>query len=251
VQLAAHTYAFRELPLDRAFAAIAEAGFVAVDVWLGHLAGGLDAADPADYGLRVVALSAGGFYSPDDDAVAHAVEAAEALEAGTLIACAAPELVTWIAERVPRSIRFCVENHWDQPLDRSEVVARVLARARSVAACLDTGHALLAGERPEQFAARLGPALAHVHLKDARSPVFVERLLGRRLRRRLLSRPLPVMPGNGDLDIGRLRNVLARSGFAGAVVAEHEGPDAPAAVARLRQAWEAAGDQPPPSPAAR
>ena len=251
MQLAAHTYAFRELPLDAALTSIASAGFDAVDVWLGHMVGDADAAEPARLGLRVVGLSAGGFYTADERGVARAVEAAVLLRAPILTACARPELVGWIAARVPPEICFCVENHWDQAIDRSRTVMRVLSGAPSAAACLDTGHALLAGEGPARFVERVGSRLAHVHLKDARLPTVRERLLGRRLRRRLLARPLPVTPGDGDLDIAELRTVLQRCGFAGAVVAEHEGERAAAAIALLREAWDAAGRHSVPAPAAR
>lgn len=245
MELAGHTYAFRERGFDDALAALAAGGFLAVDVWLGHVRDADDAAMPLRHGLRVVSLSAGGFYRPDEAAVARAVDAAERLGAAVLTACVRPDLLDWVVALLPDGLRLCVENHWDQPLDRSAAVERALAPVPAARACVDTGHALLAGERPDRFVAHLGRLVGHVHLKDARIPPLRERVLGRRLRRRLLARPEPVVPGSGDLDVARLRAALAAAGYAGAVVAEHEGPDAEPALARLRALWHDAAQSAP------
>ena len=49
-------------------------------------------------------------------------------------------------------------------------VATVLERS-DVRWCLDTGHLLIGGYDPAQFAADAGDRVAHVHLKDVRSDV--------------------------------------------------------------------------------
>ena len=244
VQLAAHTYAFRHLPLDGALDSLAALGVGEVEVWLGHATAGPDAVVRAlaERGLRAAAVSAGGFYDGDTDAPERAFALAEALAAPVVVACLAPHVVGRIAARVPASLTLCVENHWDQPLAGAGEVLEVLERTPRLAACLDTGHALLAGERAEVFAERLGARLQHVHLKDARLPTRLERVLGRRLRRRLLERPAPVHPGLGALDLPALQRALARAGFAGTVTAEYEGPDAGAALGSLIHDWQAVAD---------
>jgi sugar phosphate isomerase/epimerase len=193
----------------------------------------------AERGLSAAAVGAGGFYSASDNPHT-ALELAAAVGAPVVVGCLAPELVERIAAVFDGEIALCVENHWDQ-LGRPEEVADVLGRGPVLCACLDTGHALLAGERPEDFARRLGPSLRHVHLKDARLPTLRERLLGQRARRRLLPRPEPVFPGCGALDVRRLRAALADCGFDGCVTLEHEGPDAAAALAELRRLWASSG----------
>jgi len=216
-----------------------------VEVWLGHARGGPDAVarDLRERGLEAVAVSAGGIYAPGSDAIPKGFELAEALGAPVVVASIAPSVLEAIVERVPAGVTFCVENHWDQPLASSREVSAVLARHPRIAACLDTGHALLAGEAPERAAVALGGRIGHVHLKDAARPSPPVRLMGRRLRRRLLPRPEPVMPGNGALDVPRVREALEAAGYEGAVAVEHEGNEPTTALRLLLAAWAAASGE--------
>ena len=155
-------------------------------------------------------------------------------------ACLTPGLAPWVEERLPTGVTVAVENHWYQPLARSnEVLAEIAARPR-LGACLDTGHALVAGERPEGAARALGERLAHIHLKDARLPRAHERLAGRRVRRRLLSGPEPTPPGRGALDVDALLRALRELDYRGAVAIEFEGPRPAAALRALIDAWRGA-----------
>ena len=243
MQLAAHTYAFRDRPLEKALDAIAALGFDAVEVWAGHANAGPEAAGEAvaARGLHVAAVSAGGFYDPDDEALARVLSLTRALGAPVVVACLAPTLADWVTGALPDDLTLCVENHWDQPLARSGDVLTAIAATPRLGAALDTGHALLAGESPEAAVATLGSRLGHVHLKDARRPPLPVRLLGRRLRRRLFGRPSPVWPGEGSLEVGALRAKLAATGFAGTVSLEFEGDVPERALERLLAAWEDAG----------
>ena len=236
--LAGHTYAFRSLPLAGALDRLLTLGLEDVEVWLGHATAGLD--DVVDAvsraGVRVRAVSAGGFYASDDDTPRRAFALAEALGVDVVVMCVAPLLVTQLASSRPEAIRVAVENHWDQQLARSQEVARAI-EGTHLHACLDTGHALAAGERPETYAARLDSRLAHVHLKEGQLRSLPERVLGRRLRRRVLGRPDPTMPGAGDLDVAALRATLAEIGFEGCVTVEHEGVRPEEALAALVSRW--------------
>jgi inosose dehydratase len=116
-------------------------------------------------------------------------------------------------------------------------VSGVLGAYPGIAACVDTGHAILAGEPPERFVAALGDRVGHVHLKDAASPPLHERLMGRRLRTRLLPRPSAVFPGDGALDVGCVRRTLEDNGYAGAVSLEHECAEPSAALELLLGEW--------------
>jgi inosose dehydratase len=238
VRLAAHTYAFRALPLASALERLVELGFSDVEVWLGHAVTGPEAtADMVrSAGAQARAVSAGGFYIRGDDTPARALALAQALDSEVVVGCVAPELVPDLVALIPPNARFAVENHWYQRLARSREVRAALGDT-TLAACLDTGHALAAGERPERFAARLGPRIGHVHLKEGCLPSLRERLLGRRLRRRLLPKPSAVFPGAGDLDIRALRAALAETGFAGWVTVEHEGEDPENALTTLARLW--------------
>jgi sugar phosphate isomerase/epimerase len=241
--LAAHTYAFRDMALRDALAAITGAGFDAVEVWLGHVQTDADLSSLREHQVEVVAVSAGGFYTSDAAHVRRASSIARVLGAQRLVACIPPALVTQLAVHVDRPLQLCLENHWDQPVARSRTMLEALEGAPSVGACLDTGHALLAGEYPDLYARRLGDRLSHIHLKDGRLPTIHERLLGRRARRRLLGRPFPVRPGAGDLDLSRFRAALDAVGYSGAVSLEHEGSDPASALVALRAAWHTAAQE--------
>ena len=246
VEVAGHTYTYRDRSLGDALDELAGLGFARVDLWLGHATDGSDEVARAlrERGLEAAALSAGGIYTADTDAAARAFELAQALAVPVVVACVAPSVLDWVAERVPPRVTLCVENHWYQPLATAREVAEVLSRRTRLAACVDTGHAILAGEAPERFVAILGPQVGHVHLKDAGRPAFPERIMGRRLRARLLPRPRPVVPGTGALDVGRVRSALTAAGFEGAVALEHEGSEPTAALGALLRQWTASVETP-------
>jgi sugar phosphate isomerase/epimerase len=244
MRLAGHTYAYRERPLAGALDELQSLGLTMVEVWLGHATE--DAAGAAralrERGLETAAVSAGGFYTPDSDAVPGAIELAEALGTPVIVACVAPRVLDAVVGRVPAGITLCVENHWDQRLARARDVQRALDGYPGVAACVDTGHAIMAGQAPERFVRALGARVGHVHLKDAALPPLRERLLGRRLRRRLLAKPEPITPGTGALEVARLRDALSGIGFAGTVTVEHEGTQPTAALRRLVDEWSSLED---------
>jgi sugar phosphate isomerase/epimerase len=239
-RIAAHTYAYRDHPLEVAVERISELGFSAVEVWVGHATGG--AADAATLlaaaGLQAVAVGAGGFYDESAVAAPRVFELALAVGAEIVVACVAPPALPQLARSLPEGVTLCVENHWDQSVRRPADVLSLVARAPAarLAACLDTGHAILAGVRPERFATELASSLAHIHLKDARRPSAVEVALGPRLRRRLLPRPEPVAAGAGDLDVARLLDSLDRLDYRGWITVEDEGTDVASALTALKVA---------------
>ncbi len=239
MRLAGHTYAFRLLTLDAALTELAELGFTDAEVWLGHATGGAEAAAVAveRSGLRACAVSAGGYYHAGDDTPLRAAALAQAVGAPTVVSCAAPRLVSELARIVPDELQVAVENHWDQPLATSTDVLGALGDVPSAGACLDTGHALMAGEEPAQAVDRLGARLVHVHLKEAHLRTLTERLLGRKLRKRWQGRPPAVFPGDGALAVAPLRAHLEQIGYDGWVSLEHEGADPGRALSALRQDW--------------
>ena len=238
--LAGHTYSFRSLPLADALGRLLDLGFDDVELWLGHATNPDDAADVvARAGVRVRAVSAGGFYEAGDDTPERAAELATAVGADVVVMCVAPRLVFALERLSSSHIRVAVENHWDQPLARSHEVAAAISTSTH-GACLDTGHALAAGERPETFVRALRERVTHLHLKEGRLPSLRERVLGRRLRRRFLGRPEPLPPGDGDLDLRALQAELLATGFEGYVTLEHEGERQGEALAALAAAWRAA-----------
>ena len=240
VRLAVHTYPFRDLPLEEALDEVASLGATDVEVWLGHARETPSAVLRAleRRHLRAVAVGAGGFYRLHDDTPERAFSLAEAIGAPTVVACLPPAVTRRLSGRVPQGIVLCVENHWDQPLARPhEILAAI--EGTELRACLDTGHGLLAGVRPDRYAETLGSRLGHLHLNDGRLPTLLERLLGRRLRKHLCDKPRPVAPGEGELDVAALRRALGRIGFDATVSIEYEGAHPAAALALLKHLWEA------------
>jgi sugar phosphate isomerase/epimerase len=246
MRVAGHTYPYRDRPLGDALDELTRLRLSVVEVWLGHAADGPDAvaSDLRERGLEAAAVSAGGFYTADSDVPARAFELAEAVAAPVVVASVAPEVLNSVLQRVPASVTLCVENHWDQALATSRDVSRVLAAHPGLASCVDTGHAILAGEAPERFVTSLGARVGHVHLKDARFTTLRERLMGRRLRTRLLPRPQPVLPGTGALDVTRVRRALEGVGYARTVTVEYEGTGPSVALELLLDRWASSGEPP-------
>src|SRR3954452_10212080 len=169
--LAAHTYAFRSWPLPAALDEIRALGFTRVELWAGHVGEDRNAlrSEFDRRRLEPVAVSLGGFYDVSDQPE-RAIELAEFLGVSIVVACVAPSLLGAVAAAAADRATICVENHWDQPLATAHEVDSALAGEPDLRACVDTGHAILAGCAPETFVRRLGARVAHVHLKEARRP---------------------------------------------------------------------------------
>lgn len=242
--IAAHTYAYRDHPLDVAVERIAELGFSSVEIWVGHAADGPAhvANVLAATGVRAVAVSAGGFYDENTSSAPRSFELAHAVGAEIVVACVSPQALPQLSRLVPEDLTLCIENHWDQVVRRPRDVLRLVETAPTarLAACLDTGHAIMAGVDPERFAAGLASSLAHIHLKEARRPSPVEVVLGPRLRRQLRPRPQPVAAGTGDLDVARFLLALDGLDYRGWITVEDEGADVASALTALKVALLAA-----------
>jgi sugar phosphate isomerase/epimerase len=244
MRVAGHTYPYRDRPLEDALDELAGLGLSVVEVWLGHVEDGADNVASAlrERGFDAAAISAGGFYTADSDVPARAFELAQAVGAPVVVGCVAPEVLDTLVERIPPGITLCVENHWDQAVATRRDASNVLTQHPGIASCVDTGHAILAGEAPERFVSALGARVGHVHLKDAAFPPVRERLMGRRLRRRLLPKPQPVWPGEGALDVGRFKHALDEAAYRGTVTVEYEGSEPSAALERLLDGWASSGE---------
>jgi L-ribulose-5-phosphate 3-epimerase len=246
IRLAGHTYPYRDRPLEDALDQLASLGLSSIDLWLGHAGAGRAAVSRAlrERGLEAAAVSAGGVYSAESDVASRAFELAEALGAQVVVACISPELLDGVIDDAPPGVTLCVENHWDHELATARDLKRAIDGRHGMSACVDTGHAILAGETPERFVADLEGRIGHVHLKDAAFPPLRQRVMGRRLRTRLLSRPKPVFPGTGALDIGGVRGALEGIRFQGAVAVEFEGSEPTAALERILAGWTSSGGVP-------
>ncbi len=235
METAVHTYAFRALPLEAALDEVVTLGCERAEVWLGHAVAEPGRVRPALAAreLQLAAVSIGGVYRAGTPLLDRLGDLLAELRAPRVVTCVAPGLLAHVRAAIPSEIEILVENHWDQPLAEPGEVLAELRGVPNAGACVDTGHAALAGWPPARFVAQLGPVVRHVHLKDARLPPFWQRTLGRRVRRRLLPRPVPTPPGEGALDVPALLAALRRSGFAGTLSVELEGEPARDALAGL------------------
>jgi inosose dehydratase len=120
-----------------------------------------------------------------------------------------------------REVRVALHPHVGTLVETGDQVSQALD-ALTVDWCLDTGHLLIGGVDPAQFALEHGPRVAHVHLKD------VDAALADRVRSGALSlldatraglfRPL----GEGDVDVKAVLRRLDQAGYNGWLVFEQD-----------------------------
>ena len=118
-------------------------------------------------------------------------------------------------------VAVSLHQHYGTVIERDDQLRRFL-EGSEMGLCLDTGHLAIGGSDPVEIAELAGARVNHVHLKD------VDHGLASRLARRDLDfreaarrgafRPL----GEGDVDVGRLLEVLERVGYSGWYVLEQD-----------------------------
>jgi len=129
------------------------------------------------------------------------------------------EEVERICER--HGVAVSLHQHYGTVIERDDQLRRFL-EGSEMGLCLDTGHLAIGGSDPVEIARLAAGRINHVHLKD------VDHELASRLARRELDfrgaagegafRPL----GEGDVDIGRLLEVLDDGGYSGWYVLEQD-----------------------------
>jgi inosose dehydratase len=88
--------------------------------------------------------------------------------------------------------------------------------------CLDTGHLAIGGSDPVEIAKLAGGRINHVHLKDV-DYELAARLAGRELDFKEAAKKGAFRPlGEGDVDVGRLLDVLEGEGYSGWYVLEQD-----------------------------
>jgi inosose dehydratase len=114
-----------------------------------------------------------------------------------------------------------LHHHFGTVIERDDQLRRFL-EGSDMGLCLDTGHLVFGGSDPVEIVELAGDRVNHVHLKD------VDRDLVRRVATRELSykegatrgmyRPL----GDGDVDVGRVIDLLEQAGYRGWYVLEQD-----------------------------
>ena len=116
-----------------------------------------------------------------------------------------------------RGLLPALHPHVGTAIETRDAVLRVLGGS-DVPICLDTGHLLLGGMRPEELIALAPGRIAHVHLKDVDTSVAGRGLPYAEAVRAGLYRPL----GEGDLDIPGIVRALETAGYRGWYVLEQD-----------------------------
>ncbi|MEW6637731.1 MAG: TIM barrel protein [Actinomycetota bacterium] len=118
-------------------------------------------------------------------------------------------------------LTLALHSHYGTVVETDDQLRRFLEGSET-GLCLDTGHLVIGGSDPVLVAEEAADRVKHVHLKD------VDREVARRLGAREIDfkaacrekafRPL----GEGDVDVGRLLEVLEGTGYSGWYVLEQD-----------------------------
>jgi inosose dehydratase len=111
--------------------------------------------------------------------------------------------------------------HYGTEIETPEQVQRFLEGC-DTALCLDTGHSMVGGGDPVELAESAAGRIRHVHLKDVDRDLSEQVVVGtleyERAVRDGLYRPL----GDGDVDVGRVLEILDGAGYDGWYVLEQD-----------------------------
>ena len=118
-------------------------------------------------------------------------------------------------------LAVCLHPHVGTLIETDEQVRRAL-EVVEVGWCLDTGHLLIGGTDPVQFAREHGDRVVHVHLKDVDGALAAEVRAGRRSLLDATRAGLFKALGRGDANIAEVMDALDAHGYAGWLVLEQD-----------------------------
>jgi inosose dehydratase len=118
-------------------------------------------------------------------------------------------------------LAVCLHPHAGTLIETDEQVRRAL-EVVEVGWCLDTGHLLIGGTDPVQFARECGERVVHVHLKDVDATLAAEVRAGRRSLLNATRAGLFKALGQGDAHIAEVMDALQAHGYAGWLVLEQD-----------------------------
>jgi len=239
-----------QLPADRVLAEMRSLGLRATELGpLGYLGG-----DPAQvrelldrHGLRLVAgfvplvLHSAAARRETSDALAAGIALLAGAGASVLVSAAvvdrdwAPRPVlsaeewahmVWMLREVDArageaGLVHALHPHAGTLVETRDDVERLLVGS-DVRWCLDTGHFTIGGADPLAFARRAGDRVAHVHLKDVRTPLAAG-VRGGGITLREATREGVFCPlGSGDVPVGEVVGALEAAGYDGWYVLEQD-----------------------------
>lgn len=118
-------------------------------------------------------------------------------------------------------LKVCLHPHAGTLIETDEQVRRAL-EVVEVGWCLDTGHLLIGGTDPVQFARECGGRVVHVHLKDVDAALAAEVRAGRRTLLNATRAGLFKALGEGDAHIAEVMDALEAHGYTGWLVLEQD-----------------------------
>jgi inosose dehydratase len=129
------------------------------------------------------------------------------------------EMVEDICAR--QGVAVSLHQHFGTVIERDEQLFRFL-EGSGMGLCLDTGHLVIGGSDPVQVAKLAGGRVNHVHLKDV-DRELAAKLGGGELDFKEAAQKGAFRPlGEGDVDVGRLLEVLEEGGYSGWYVLEQD-----------------------------
>ena len=118
-------------------------------------------------------------------------------------------------------VEVSLHQHYGTVIERDDQLQRFL-EGSEMGLCLDTGHLAIGGSDPVEVAKLAGGRINHVHLKDV-DRELAAKLAGRELDFKEAAQKGAFRPlGEGDVDIGRLLDVLDGVGYSGWYVLEQD-----------------------------
>jgi inosose dehydratase len=120
-----------------------------------------------------------------------------------------------------RDLTPALHPHRGTVIERPHHVERLLETS-SVALCLDTGHLMVGGADPVEVARAAAGRVAHVHLKDVSSALAEQVRTGRLGYHDAVKLGMYRPLGGGDVDVGKVVDVLVGAGYRGWYVLEQD-----------------------------
>ena len=114
-----------------------------------------------------------------------------------------------------------IHPHVGTMVETGDDVERVLAGSK-IGFCLDTGHMMIGGADPVEFARRHADRIKHVHAKDVNEPVADQVRDGSKTYIEAVGSGLYAPLGQGDVDIKTIVDSLEAVGYKGWYVLEQD-----------------------------
>lgn len=118
-------------------------------------------------------------------------------------------------------VKAVIHPHVGTVVERPEDITRVL-EGSNIGFCFDTGHMMIGGTDPVEFAQKHAGRIGHVHLKDVRKAVAPRVIDGEITYYQGVVQGLYTPLGQGDVDVTTILASLEKAGYNGWYVLEQD-----------------------------